>query len=245
MIGIVGGIGPMAGADLYRKIVENTTANTDQEHVSVLLASMPNQIADRTAFLLGKTTENPAKALADVILMLERAGSKQIGIACNTAHAPQIFLPTLAILKEKGSQAEIINMIAEALLGILAHPEKIQRVGILCTSGTYKTRIYQEPLEAAGISPVMLDFEQHEGLSQRAIYEIKAASTNVRPCSVELLNTAIKILQDLGAQGIVLGCTEIGMIEDRLDFGDLAVFNPNLILARTLIERSYPEKLKK
>ena len=245
MIGIVGGIGPMAGADLYRKIVENTMANTDQEHISVLLASMPNQIADRNAFLFGKTTENPAKALANVILMLERAGSKQIGIACNTAHAPQIFLPMLAILKEKGFQAEIIHMIDETLLAIRSHPAKIQRVGILCTTGTYKTRIYQEPLEAAELSPIMLNLEQHEALSQKAIYEIKAATTDIRSCSVELLNTAIKWLQDLGAQAIVLGCTEIGMIEDRLDFGDLAVFNPNLILARTLIERSYPEKLKK
>ena len=104
MLGIVGGIGPMAGADLYKKIVENTIANTDQEHLSVLLASMPNEIADRTSFLLGKTDKNPAPAIAQIILMLERAGATHIGIACNTAHSPQIFEPMYSILAQNESK---------------------------------------------------------------------------------------------------------------------------------------------
>jgi len=244
MIGIVGGIGPMAGADLYKKIVENTIANTDQEHLPVLLASIPNEIADRTSFLLGKSAENPAAAIAKVILLLERAGVKHIGIACNTAHAPQIFDPIKAVLKEMGSKTEIVNMIDEAVHTIQMHPGKIQRVGLLSTSGTYKTRIYQNRLESAGLTPIVLDFEQHEALSQKAIYEIKSASTDIPQNPIDLLNTAIQRLKALGAQAIILGCTELGMIEDRLDMAGLAVFNPNLILARALIERTFPEKLK-
>ena len=234
----------MAGADLYKKIVENTIANTDQEHLPVLLASIPNEIADRTSFLLGKSTENPAEAIAKVILLLERVGAKHIGIVCNTAHAPQIFGPIQAVLKEMGSQTEILNMIDEAVQVIQTHPAKIQRVGLLCTSGTYKTRIYQNRLEAAGLTPVVLDFEQHEALSQKAIYEIKSASADIHQRPIDMLNTAIQHLKALGAQAIVLGCTELGMIEDRLDFAGLAVFNPNLVLARALIERTFPGKLK-
>lgn len=234
----------MAGADLYKKIVENTIAQTDQEHLPVLLASIPNEIADRTEFLLGKSTENPAVAIAKIILLLENAGSKHIGIACNTAHAPEIFEPMLALLKKNGSKAQIFNMIDESMRAIRIHPFKIQRVGLLSTSGTYKTRIYQNRLEAAGLISILLDFEQHEALSQRAIYEIKAASTNIPQAPIDLLNEAIKILKNLGAEAIVLGCTEIGMIEERLDFQGLAVFNPNLILARALILNAFPEKLK-
>jgi aspartate racemase len=244
MLGIVGGIGPMAGADLYKKIVENTIANTDQEHLSVLLASMPNEIADRTSFLLGKSDINPAPALAKIILMLERAGATHIGIACNTAHAPQIFEPMQCLLTQNDSKVVILNMIEETVSSILAHSAPIQRVGILGTSGTYKTRIYQDRLEAAGLSPIILDFNQQESLPQRAIYEIKAASTNVPQHPVDLLNEALLILKKAGAQAIVLGCTELGMIEERLDLQGMAVFNPNLILARTLIRQTYPEKLK-
>ncbi len=244
MIGIVGGIGPMAGADLYKKIVENTKAKTDQEHLPVLLASIPNEIADRTAFLLGRSDENPAKALSRVVLLLEHAGATHIGIACNTAHAPQIFDPMRAILKGSGSKAFIVNMIAEAVGAIQLHPANIQRVGLLGTTGTYKTRIYQDRLEAAGLMPVELDNEQQEALAQRAIYEIKSAATEIPQAPIDLLNTAIQILKNRGAQAIVLGCTELGMIEQRLDLNGLVVFNPNLILARTLIERAFPEKLK-
>jgi len=221
MIGIVGGIGPMAGYDLYKRIVENTIASIDQEHLPVLLASLPNEIADRTAFLLGNITENPASALAKVILMLEQSCSKYIGIACNTANAPQIFDPMLAALRENGSQAVIVNMVDEALGDIQLHPTKIQRVGLLSTSGTYKTRIYQKRLEATGLTPVVLDFDLHEALSHQAIIKIKSASTNIPQEPIDLLNTAIQHLKRLGAQAIVLGCTELGMIEDRLDFQGL------------------------
>ncbi len=244
MIGIVGGIGPMAGIDLYKKILENTIATIDQEHLPVLLASMPNEIADRTSFLHGRSIENPAPALARIILMLENAGSKHIGIVCNTAHASEIFDPILAILNANDSKVEIVNMINETVHAIRSHPANIQRVGLLSTSGTYKTRIYQNQLEQAGLIPVLLDFEQHEALVQEAIHRIKAASTNVPQKPVDLLNSAIKMLKNLGVQAIVLGCTELGMIEERLDCGNLVVFNPNLVLARTLIMRAFPEKLK-
>ena len=244
MLGIVGGIGPMAGADLYKKIVENTIANTDQEHLSVLLASMPNEIADRTSFLLGKTDKNPAPAIAQIILMLERAGATHIGIACNTAHSPQIFEPMYSILAQNESKVFIVNMIEETVGNILTHPNRIQRVGILGTTGTYKTRIYQDRLESSGLLSILLDDNQQEILSQRAIYEIKAASTKVPESPVDLLNEAIDLLKKAGAQAIVLGCTELGMIEDRLNLQGLAVFNPNLILARSLIRKTYPEKLK-
>lgn len=245
MIGIVGGIGPLAGADLYKKIVENTIAQTDQEHLPVLLASIPNEIPDRTTYLLGKSSENPAPSLAKIILLLERSGTTHIGIACNTAHAPGIFEPMQQILQEQGSSAEIVHMIDETLRSIEAYPDEILRIGLLSTTGTYKTRIYQNRLESAGLIPVVLPYEQHEALSQRAIYEIKAANSLIPQEPIDLINTAIRLLREQGAEAIVLGCTELGMIEDRLDFQGLAVFNPNLILARTLIRRAFPNKLKK
>ncbi|MBL7808588.1 MAG: aspartate/glutamate racemase family protein, partial [Saprospiraceae bacterium] len=143
MIGIVGGIGPMAGVDLYKQIVENTIAATDQEHLPVLLASLPNEITDRTSFLLGLTDKNPASALARVIMLLNNAGCTHVGIACNTAHAPQIYEPMVALLGIMGSRVELVHMIEEVIRQITLHPAQPQRIGILSTIGTYKTRIYQ------------------------------------------------------------------------------------------------------
>lgn len=247
MIGIVGGIGPMAGIDLYKKIVENTIAQRDQEHLSVLLASLPAEIVDRTAFILGESEINPANALARVILMLENAGSSYIGIACNTAHAPAIFDAMLAILDQAGAKAEIVNLIDRTVADIYSHPLHLRQVGVLCTSGSYRAKLYQDALERAGLLPVMLDYDRHVELVQEAIYHpvfgLKCVAEG-HPEAILHLNTAIVELQSLGAEAIVLGCTEIGMVEEALDFQGLTAFNPNLILARTLIQKACPAKLK-
>jgi aspartate racemase len=247
MIGIVGGIGPMAGIDLYKKIVENTLAQRDQEHLSVLLAALPGEITDRTAFLLGANDQNPAAALARVVLLLENAGAGHIGIACNTAHAPAIFDAMRRVLDQAGSRAEITHLIEETLATILAHPMQIRQVGLLCTSGSYRAQLYQHPLKNSGLHPVVLDFERHVELVQEAIYHpvfgLKAEPEG-HPEALLNLNTAIVELQALGAEAIVLGCTEIGMVEHMLDFHGLIAVNPNLILARKLIEKTAPAKLK-
>ena len=244
MLGIVGGIGPLAGADLYRKIVEHTLAETDQEHLPVILASIPHEIADRTSFLLGRITENPAPALAKVITTLQKAGAQTIGIACNTAHAPEIFDPMLRLLQQNGNAPRLIHMIDETIQAIQLHPTPLQRVGVLSTSGTYQTRLYPSRLESAGLTPVLLSLERHEALSQRAIYEIKRHPENVPEEGLNRLNNALEELKTLGAEAVILGCTELGMIESRLKTLGLAVFNPNVILARAMISATYPHKLK-
>ena len=235
----------MAGVDLYRQIVENTIARTDQEHVPVLLASLPNEIVDRTTFLLGKIDQNPASALARVIMLLNNAGCTHVGIACNTAHAPQIFEPMQELLGVMGARVELVHMIEEVIETILDHPDQPRRIGVLSTTGTYMTRIYQNRLEAVGLIPVMLEYSLHEALVQRAIYTIKEASIHVPQEPVNLVNQAILHLKNQGADALVLGCTELGMVADRLEMLELPAFNPNLILARTLIARTFPHKLKR
>jgi aspartate racemase len=237
MIGIVGGIGPLAGVDLYKRLVDHTNAKVDQEHLPVLLASLPGEIADRTTFLLGGTDINPALGIAKVIRLLENAGATFIAIACNTAHAPAIFDPMLQLLNEQGSKAEIVHLIHITIESITSHPAGFNHIGILSTSGTYKTRIYQSPLEMSGLTPVLLPFEQHDALIHQAIYQIKTSGESIPDSVIQQLNTAIQELQSLGAQAFILGCTEIGMIENRLNFNGMAVFNPNTIMAKTLIHK--------
>ncbi|MBL7826149.1 MAG: aspartate/glutamate racemase family protein [Saprospiraceae bacterium] len=244
MIGIVGGIGPLAGADLYKKIVEHTIARTDQDHLPVLLASLPGEIVDRTSYLLGKSNVNPAAGLGKVIRMLEAAGATLIGIACNTAHAPAIFNPMQEWLEAQESKVSIIHLIDQTIRVIEQAPLAPQRVGILSTTGAYHIRLYQAPLEQAGFEPVTLSFEQNEQWVHDAIFQIKASADTVPESVVFQLNTAIAELEAKGAQALILGCTEIGMIEKHLDFLGLPVFNPNTILARKLISLEDASKLK-
>lgn len=245
MIGIVGGIGPLAGADLYKKIVENTEATVDQDHVPVLLASLPGEIPGRPEFLLGQSAVNPGPALARVVLLLERAGAQLIGIACNTAHAPPIFDAMRAALDDAGSRAQIVHLLDETNRALLAHPAAPRRVGVLCTSGAYRTQLFQNKLREAGLEAIMLDFERHDMLVQPAISSIKIVGLDISPGTLGDLNTAIGELKNRGAQALLLGCTELSVIADRLDFRGLPAVNPSTVLARALIEKWQPEKLKK
>jgi len=247
IIGIVGGIGPLAGIDLCKRIVENSIAKSDQQHLPFLLTSIPNRIVDRTEYVLGNIKTNPAFSIVEIILELEKLGATVIGIACNTAHSPQIFDLILSELRQRKSNVLVINMIDETIQIIKSHSKKIQGVGILCTSGSYKTKLYQNKLSEAGLKAILLDFERHNSLIHDAIYNsvygIKS-SVKASDKSVKQINSAIAELKNQGPQGIILGCTEIGMIEDELDLQGLIPFNPSTILARALIKRTYPDKLK-
>ena len=87
MIGILGGMGPQAGVDLATKVISQTRAEKDQDHIPLMLIGDPH-VPDRTAFLFGRTDINPAHAMAKSVNMLIASGAQCVGIACNTAHSP-------------------------------------------------------------------------------------------------------------------------------------------------------------
>jgi aspartate racemase len=60
IIGIVGGMGPHSGFFLANEITDLTKVETDQEHLSTIVMSYPSRIADRSRFLSGKISVNPA-----------------------------------------------------------------------------------------------------------------------------------------------------------------------------------------
>ncbi len=122
MIGIVGGVGPLAGLDLQAKIISQTAAGRDQEHLPVLSLSWPGPIVDRTEYLLGQVAANPAHALLSQLRLLAAAGATVAAIPCNTAHAPAIF--DIVRAGVAGSPLRLLHMIAETAAHLAAeHPE--------------------------------------------------------------------------------------------------------------------------
>ena len=110
-IGVLGGVGPYAGLDLMRKIFDQTEANCDQEHLSVIQYSLSEHIIDRTRFLLGETDENPGEAIGEIMVRMAKAGATVIGVPCNTAHSPRIMDVAVAMLHEASPKTRFVNMI--------------------------------------------------------------------------------------------------------------------------------------
>ena len=157
IIGIVGGIGPQAGVDLLEKIIDQTIAQTDQEHLPVALLSYPEKISPRTAFLDGIIKTNPGFEIAKVILKLEKLGAGVIGIACNSAHSAEIYNVITEELKKVGSGIKLINIIEEVADFVKSNNPGIKNIGVLCTSGTCRAGIYQDILAKKGLKAILPD----------------------------------------------------------------------------------------
>lgn len=248
MIGIVGGVGPYAGLDLAKNVFDNTIAATDQDHLPVMMLSHPATILDRTEYLLGQIKINPGKAIAEVILRLEKAGATVAGIPCNTAHEESIFGLTKKVLAEYNSRIHLLNMVDETVAALKAQYPEIKHVGILSTTGTWKFGVYAQPLVAAGFTPVALKAEEQTELVHPAIYDkkygIKAKSNPVTNKAREDLLAAILQLKEKGAELIIKGCTEIALAIPEKIVEGVHSLDPSIVLARSLIRTINPKKLK-
>lgn len=184
MIGIVSGAGPLAGLDVARKIIEETHASTDQEHLPVLLFSLPEQIPDRTDYLAGKVKENPGGAIADLFLRLEQAGATVAAIACNTAHSAPIFEVVRQKLAAANSRLKVLDLIGETVSEILSRFDPATKIAVLSTDGSRQQQLYSRPLTGAGFQVLepddVLQKKVHEAI-YHPVHGIKAQSSPVHP----------------------------------------------------------------
>ncbi|MEZ4522645.1 MAG: amino acid racemase [Thermomicrobiales bacterium] len=206
VIGILGGMGPAATGDLFMKIISETPADVDQDHIPVVIYSDP-RVPDRTDALL-HDGEDPVPWLLRGARQLEALGASFIIIPCNTAHAfldkvePEITTPILSILETAA------DAIAES------HPSA-RRVGLLATTGTIQSEIYQEALKRRGIEVVVPNEELMEHCVMPAIRAVKANNRHesVRSRLVE----AAEYLEERGAHVVLAACTEIPVVLSDAD----------------------------
>lgn len=248
MIGIVGGVGPYAGTDLLNKIFNNTLAFKDQEHLDSVLLSMSSKIEDRTEYLLGKVKINPALAIVEVLHKLELIGSTIAGIPCNTAHSKKIFDTIQLELEKSKSRIKLLNMIDETVLFIASNYPDITKIGVLSTTGTYKSKLYASALRLKGYEAIVPPLEMQENTIHPAIYDkvygIKTISNPIHPQARQNLLEGCSYLEEQGAELVILGCTEIPLAISESKINNMITVDPTNILARALIKYIDPLKLK-
>jgi len=230
-IGVVGGVGPAATVDFLDKIVRNTPARRDQEHIKVVVEHNP-QIPDRTENLIGEGAD-PTVALYAACKRLEADEADLIAIPCNTAHAfVERIQPYLSI--------PIVNMLFETVAYIGRHHPERTLVGLLATSGTIASRVYHDIAAKAGLTLLVPD-EDNQARVMRAIYGEKGikAGFTAGECRDDLL-AALHELVARGAQIAILGCTELPLLlaqNDAFELGGqrIVLLDPTEILARKCV----------
>ncbi len=251
LIIIGGGVGPMAGVELHKKIIENTkTSGKDQEHLQIWHLSRSYDVPDRTEFLNGKIKTNPAEGMARTFLLAAEAlkleNSNAVGaVVCNTFHSPQIFNLFLDTLKKADTGIEILNMIELTGKYIKTNFSDLTKIGVMSTTGTRKTRVYQQILEVFGLEVVQVSDNEQDALHD-TIYNldwgIKAVSPVTKKARERFLVYANKLVEN-GVGAIILGCTEIPLALPEKELNGVPLIDPVYVLARELVKRANPEKL--
>lgn len=198
-IGIIGGLGPMATAYFFECITRMTSAQTDQEHPRVYIASVPD-IPDRTAYILGKSTEDPLPFMIKAAKCLEKNGADFLAMPCVTAHyfydalSEELHIPLIQLTRR------LADDIRE---------KGIRRVGIMATSGTIESRALERELQKAGIESVV----PADGLQEVLMDIIYGQIKKDMPIRWGDVERVISNLTDQGAEKIILGCTELPLLK--------------------------------
>lgn len=240
-------MGPWVDPLLLRKILEYQASlgmRCDQDAIPLLLAQYAGLIEDRTEFLTGASVRNPAVEVARVGRMLAAQGARVLGIPCNTFHATPIFTRFEQELADLTS-VQVAHMIQATLRDL---GPGLRRIGILSTNGTYLHRIYSAPVVARGLEAITLPYDLpgapapvqndvHQAICHPE-WGIKSGNESQTgyPTARAVLKAAARRLQELGAEVVILGCTEIPLALEQSDVPDLPLHDPLDSLARALVE---------
>ena len=194
-LGILGGMGPAASAEFVNRLIAQTPATCDQEHIPFVLWNNP-QVPDRSTSLRNED-DRPLPFLLDGIKILKAARCDLIVIPCNTAH---FWYDDM--VKLKVPIVHIVDSVADALRNV----NVTGTIGVMGTQATVELGLYQYKLNKAGWSCIVPTKEEMNTLVQPAIDLIKGGK--LLEAQLPLMKV-IHSLIDRGAQAVVLGCTEL------------------------------------
>ena len=218
-LGVIGGMGPLATVSFYERVVLNTLAKCDNEHIDMVVlshASMP----DRTKCII----ENKGGEFLEVIKkdfkILEDIGVEAVAIPCNTSH---YFFDEF----KKFTGLRIINMIEETILEVKRRG--IEKIAVFGTLGTLNSKVYEKyanqqgllvkevsPEDKQAVMDIIYDIKETNGLDGRRFVDILS-----RYCDDETVG--------------IIACTELSLLDIPLDINTIDALN---VLVKRSIELS-------
>jgi aspartate racemase len=219
-LGIIGGMGSVAAAYFFKRLIELTPSTTDQGYIETFVHNN-TQVPDRTAGILyGQPSPLPELKRSVEILNSHEVG--YIVLACMTSH---YFIPQL----QEHSRAEILDGIA--LTAERCRELGLKRVGVIASTGAITLGLFQKQLKKLDIEALVLNPQDQEHYFTEPIYAewgIKSGFVTGRP-KERLIQGALRLL-DGGAEAIVAGCSELPLVFNAEEFSVPLVDTIDVIL---------------
>lgn len=198
-LGIIGGLGPMATIYFMELVVKMTSAKADKDHIPMVIYNYPNT-PDRTEYILDNSKPNPISDILDMGENLLAQGAKYIAMPCITAH---YFGKEL---NEKLGTS-FINMIEETAKYLKI--KNIDKVGLMATDGTIKSKVFENTLNRYGIDVVIPTDEKQKMVMDIIYNQVKAG----KEVNIDELYCVKSELKSNGAKLFILGCTELSVVK--------------------------------
>ena len=242
-VGILGGMGPAAGADFVRLFVQACAEHLrkvgqhvcDQNFPEHWLAQVP--VPDRMRALHDERlgAHQPLDPMLQALGQLAALGASSVAIACNTAHAWH------GSLQARFPQMQLLH-IADETAQALAQ-RGVRSVSLMATEGTYLTGLYEAALEQRGIHCHVPEAAQRASITRGIFEGVKAGNMALAAqcfSQVALELAAGTHQSQPGVRPIIMGCTEIPLgLQGHAATQGLPLVDPAQVLAASLAARAY------
>lgn len=225
-IGILGGMGPSASADLYSRIIKYSqqkyNATQDSDYPPIIIISLAMLGFDETGIVNEKLVE---EQLIDGVKKLEAAGADFIIIACNTVH---FFYDQM----QSAVKIPILNIVDETKKRILNFGFK--KVGLFSSESTNKLKLYQDNFKKSDIEIISADNEQQKIMNE-VIENVMGGKQEKK--DVISLNKISKEYSKAGAEAVIIGCTELPLAINQSQT-KIKLFDTTQIIAESAVDLS-------
>jgi len=218
-------MGPEATITFYRELLRATPAEEDGDHIPCAIIINP-QVPDRTEAILAGGP-SPVPDLVKSAGELQAAGADFITVPCVTAHY---------FLGEVQDKVELpfLDLIQLTLEHVKKNYSRGTPIGLLATTGTIRSNLFQDALELSGYPVLTPDPGTQETLVMNAIYTTEGIKAGKHRTPRRLLYQAIQELAAKGTRAVILGCTEIPIVIRRGRYG-VRVIDPLRLLAEKAV----------
>ena len=190
-------MGPLATVKFYDKVVLNTDAHNDNEHIDLVVLNH-STMPDRTRCIIEKKDLEFLNVIKKDLEILDNIGVDVVAIPCNTSH---YFYDEFS----KYTNLKIINMIEETILEIKRRG--VKQVAVFGTIGTLNSKVYDKYAQKYGIEVKELSTDDKNSVMD-IIYNIKETNNLENKEFIEILNKYC----DKDTIGII-ACTELSLLD--------------------------------
>jgi aspartate racemase len=205
VVGVLGGMGPEATVDLMARVIALTPAQDDADHIHMLINNNP-KVPSRIKAIIEGIGASPVPSLIDMAKGLEQQGADYLAMPCNTAH---YYYSDIA----QSVNIPFINLLEITVAAVRMENASVKKVGLLASSALQITRLYEPVFQTFDIT-VLYPRADIQSELMNLITEIKAKRQT--DASLRSMELAANSLINQGADHLVVACTELSLITDRL-----------------------------